>query len=119
MPAKIQIKRIYEEPVESDGYRILADRLWPRGVAKADAHIDLWAKELAPSTELRKWFHAETRDYQEFSRRYRSELESNLTEIQGIIKKIEVSKFTLLTAVKDVEHSHVPILKKFLVKQLS
>lgn len=119
MPAKIQIKRIYEVPAESDGYRILVDRLWPRGMAKADACIDLWAKELAPSTELRKWFHAETRDYQEFSRRYRDELEASLAEIQEIIKKIEVSEFTLLTAIKDVEHSHVPILKKFLVRQLS
>jgi uncharacterized protein YeaO (DUF488 family) len=70
----IQLKRAYDQPSKSDGTRILVDRLWPRGVTKAKARIDLWPKEIAPSPELRKWFHREGADWKEFRRRYLTEL---------------------------------------------
>lgn len=114
MPAKIQIKRIYEEPVESDGYRILADRLWPRGVKKADAEIDLWPKELAPSNELRKWFHAHLDQYTGFVNKYQSELNLKGELAEQLLHEAGQAQITLLTAVKAPAQSHVPVLKQFL-----
>ncbi len=117
MPAKIQIKRIYEEPAESDGERILVDRLWPRGIKKADAHVDLWPKELAPSNELRKWFHAHLDQYSDFVKKYQGELQSQSEQAKQLLKKTDQRRITLLTAVKDPDQSHVPVLKQFLEMQ--
>lgn len=114
MPAKIQIKRIYEEPAESDGDRILVDRLWPRGVKKADAHVNLWPKELAPSNDLRKWFHAHLDQYSDFVKKYQSELKSKSEQAEQLLQKADQSRITLLTAVKEPDQSHVPVLKQFL-----
>ena len=81
---KIQLKRAYDPPSKSDGTRILVDRLWPRGLTKAKARIDLWLKEIAPSTELRKWFHREGEgaDWKEFRRRYQAELKNHRDELE-------------------------------------
>lgn len=114
MEIEFQIKRIYDEPSPDDGYRLLIDRLWPRGVTKAAAQIDLWPKEFTPTTELRKWFHANSNRYEEFVTRYLSELESQLTEIQKTMTSIAQPKVTLVTSVKDPEHSHAVVLQQFL-----
>ena len=113
----IHIKRIYETAEPSDGKRILVDRLWSRGISKENAHLDLWLKEIAPSTELRKWFHPATSDHwQEFKQRYLKELETNsaVEELQHIIAKHTV---TLLYSAKDVENNHAIILKEYLLSK--
>jgi len=113
----IQIKRIYENADSSDGKRILVDRLWSRGISKENAHLDLWLKEIAPSTELRKWLHAATPDHwQEFKQRYLEELETNpaVNELQKIVLK---HKVTLLYSAKDVENNHAIILKEYLLNK--
>lgn len=106
-------KRIYEGYSPDDGFRVLVDRLWPRGVRKEDAYIDLWAKDLAPSNSLRSWFHDNPDDrYDEFTTRYHQELSLNKTLAENLIH--DHNNLTLITAVKDVEHSHVPVLTSFL-----
>ncbi|EDL62086.1 DUF488 domain-containing protein [Gimesia maris] len=119
MPAKIQIKRIYEEPAKSDGCRILVDRLWPRGVKKTEACVDLWPKELAPSNELRKWFHAHLDQYADFVKKYQSELKPKYKQAKQMLLETDQSQITLLTAVKEPDQSHVPVLKQFLEDLLS
>ncbi|WHF51703.1 DUF488 family protein [Chryseobacterium gotjawalense] len=115
---KIVEKRIYEEPDESDGFRVLADRLWPRGMKKEDAHIDLWAKEIAPSTELRKSYHGKEIDFKEFSKKYLKELDEN-PETESFLDKIKKQKtITLMTSVKEIEGSELPVLKFFLENKL-
>lgn len=110
---EVRIKRVYEKAVKNDGTRILADRLWPRGVRKSEAHADLWIKELAPSGELRSWFHKDPeKRFAEFKKKYRAELKENKTVIQALLPNRK--SVTLVTAVKDIEHSHIPTLKKFL-----
>lgn len=109
----ISIKRIYEEQEKSDGYRILVDRLWPRGITKSAASIDLWMKNVAPSTELRAWFHKDkTKRFEEFQKRYNEELfrSKDLAELRRVIK--EHHPVTLITAVKDIDQSHIPTLRK-------
>lgn len=115
----IQIKRIYENAEPSDGKRILVDRLWSRGISKENAHLDLWLKEVAPSTELRKWFHAAMPDnWEEFKQRYLKELETNsaVEELQHIAVEHTV---TLLYSAKDVEYNHAIILKEYLLSKNS
>ncbi len=111
---KIQLKRIYDEPKDSDGIRILVDRLWPRGVSRERAKLDFWAKEIAPSTELRQWFHQNDSTYKEFQRRYQSELEENKPAVTELLNSIDSEVITLLSSVKQLNSSHVPILAKFL-----
>jgi len=113
----IHIKRIYEKADSSDGKRILVDRLWSRGISKENAHLDLWLKEVAPSTELRKGCHAATPDHwQEFNQRYLKELETNsaVQELQQIALK---NTITLLYSAKDVENNHAIILKEYLLSK--
>ncbi len=118
MTLKIDVKRIYEEPKKSDGVRVLVDRLWPRGVSKQKASIDVWAKELTPSPALRTWFHASPLvRYQRFSERYRAELSApEANERRRALVKGQ-THLTLLTAARDLEHSHVPTLVSFLKKR--
>ncbi|WP_454665957.1 DUF488 domain-containing protein [Acinetobacter calcoaceticus] len=111
----IHIKRIYENVDPSDGKRILVDRLWSRGVSKENAHLDLWLKEVAPSNELRKWFHAETpAHWQEFKQRYLDELEIN-PAVEELINIVSSNKVTLLYSAKDLERNHAIILKEYLL----
>jgi len=113
---KISVKRVYETPAKSDGARVLVDRLWPRGVSKKKAAIDIWAKDLTPSTSLRDWFHKDPeRHYKEFSTRYRKEL-SQLKPQAKDLKKGQ-ARLTLVSAVRDIKRSHVPILVSFLERQ--
>lgn len=112
----IRIKRIYEKSANTDGSRVLADRLWPRGMTKVKAHITYWAKNIAPSNELRKWFHEDPESrFKEFQKKYASELRRNKLSIKDKMKPYKKS-FILVTAVKDIEHSHIPTLRSFLAK---
>jgi uncharacterized protein YeaO (DUF488 family) len=112
--SNIKIKRIYEPFAKADGYRILVDRLWPRGMKKEDAHIDKWLKEIAPSTELRQWFHAEPGRWEQFRMKYMDELKNlnAVDELKADIKSHET--VTLLYSVKDGEHNHALILSEFI-----
>ena len=109
----ISLKRAYEPPEETDGTRVLVDRLWPRGVAKSSAKIDLWLKDLAPSTGLRKWFGHEPEKWPEFQERYRVELKDNpaLSQLKEQTRKGDV---TLVYAAKDELHNGALVLKKIL-----
>lgn len=116
MKFTLRTKRIYDEPEVADGFRLLVDRLWPRGTSKAEAHVDLWAKEIAPSTELRKWFHAHRDQFDEFASKYHRELKAIKKEVIATMEAIDDKTVTLLSAVKDLEASHVSVLQKFLVE---
>lgn len=110
-----RIKRIYETPGEDDGYRILIDRLWSRGFTKERAKVDLWLKEIAPSTELRKWYHHNPERWNEFKSRYQTEL----TDKRDLILRIEHlekvhGNITLLFAAKEKEHSQATVLLNLL-----
>jgi len=110
----IKLKRIYDKPSDDDGYRILVDRLWPRGVSKAAAKLDEWDREIAPSTELRKWFDHKEERFAEFSKRYREELKDKgkaLDQLREIAKKQTV---TLLYAAKNPEMNQAVVLKEVL-----
>lgn len=109
---KINIKRVYDEPEQSDGLRLLADRLWPRGISKTEFLYDRWIKDVCPSTELRKAWHANLLNFEEFSEQYLGELEHQSSMLVWIAKQALNQKVTLLTAVKTPEYSHIPILKK-------
>lgn len=112
---EILIKRIYDKVEKSDGYRILVDRLWPRGIKKSEAHIDTWAKELAPSRALLNWFHEEKeKRFSEFKKKYREELEQKENAVQAACTS--GGPITLVTSVKDIEHSHIPVLKELFEK---
>lgn len=112
-PPAFRVKRVYDTPDPDDGTRVLVDRLWPRGLTKAQARVDRWPKALTPSTELRRWFHAD-RDARgpEFARRYRAELAA--PDVQQYLRELRTmaaeGPVTLLTAVQDPANSHVPVL---------
>lgn len=114
MPIEILVKRIYDPLNDDDGYRILVDRLWPRGVKKEAANIDLWAKELTPSNELRRWFHAELGRHAEFGVRYRAELLARREQIAKVIGSIAAPTITLVTATDDLKKGHAGVLQEFL-----
>jgi len=109
----IKLKRAYEVPESGDGFRVLVDRLWPRGVSKDSARIDLWFKEIAPSTALRKWFGHAPERWQEFCRRYRAELKHNpvATHLRKFAQRRVV---TLVYAAHDQNHNHALVLAAFL-----
>ena len=115
---KIRLKRAYDSPSKSDGTRILVDRLWPRGLTKANARIDLWLKEIAPSTELRKWFHREDADWKEFCRRYQTELKNHEAELESLRSKIREGPVTLVFSSRNREQNHAVILKEILERGL-
>lgn len=114
--AKVQMKRAYDAPEASDGTRVLVDRLWPRGLSKERAKIDLWLKEVAPSAELRKWYGHEPERWEEFRSRYREELRASpakeaLSRLRGLATAGAV---TLITAARDSEHSDAAVLRETL-----
>ncbi len=111
----VSIKRVYEMPVPADGKRILVDRLWPRGVKKEEAKIDLWLKDVAPSAELRKWYGHDPEKWPVFQEQYRSELDGNpaLAELHKLSRK---GKVTLVYAAKDENHSHALVLLDILCR---
>ena len=110
----INIKRVYDDKSKSDGYRVFIDRLWPRGVKKEDAHFDEWLKNLAPSTELRKWFDHDPEKFDDFKKRYKKELEEHKEELDKLRNKAKSEKITLLFAAKDTEMNNAVVVKEVL-----
>jgi uncharacterized protein YeaO (DUF488 family) len=116
--APIHIKRIYEPSGPADGFRVLIDRLWPRGVSKEDAAVDLWMKEIAPTSKLRTWFAHDPAKWDEFQLLYREELERNPEPVTELIARAKESTVTLLFAAKDKEHNHAPALRDYIRARL-
>ncbi len=116
MEKMIQIKRVYEAPSKTDGTRILVDRLWPRGIRREELPMDAWIKELAPSSQLRKWFNHDPDKFHEFEKRYIEELDENKELWMPIIQKYLRGKITLLYAAHDPKINHARCLQKYLCK---
>ena len=110
----IKIKRVYEQPASDDGSRILVDRLWPRGLTKEKAHVDLWLKEIAPSRELRIWFGHDPDKWNRFRGRYETEIRNNNDLVKLLTDKAKAGMVTLLYAARDNKHNEALALKQFL-----
>lgn len=111
---QVYCKRVYLPAGDTDGFRVLVDRLWPRGIKKENAHVDMWAKALAPSTELRKWFGHDPERFEEFARRYEEELSAN-AEAGTLLKEIRTHDVvTLLFGAKDENHNNAVVLSRIL-----
>ncbi len=111
---KIKIKRVYEKPSKEDGTRILVDRLWARGLTKEKAAIDLWLKDIAPSTELRKWFAHDPKKWSEFRKKYLQELKENKEQVSIIKEHLKKGTVTLVYGAKDEEHNEAQVLEELL-----
>jgi uncharacterized protein YeaO (DUF488 family) len=110
----IKIKRAYDEPAKEDGIRILVDRLWPRGVSKVEAAIKDWAKDLAPTTELREWFGHDPALWPEFQKKYKAELKKNEAVEAFLAAWRDVKVLTLVYAAKDEQHNDAVVLQQYL-----
>jgi uncharacterized protein YeaO (DUF488 family) len=110
----IHLKRVYEEPSPEDGSRILVERLWPRGMTKERAAVDLWLKEVAPSQELRKWFAHDPAKWEQFERRYWKELQGEREPVETLRRKVKEGVLTLVYAAHDEQHNGAVALKEFL-----
>ncbi|HMM82264.1 MAG TPA: DUF488 domain-containing protein [Terrimesophilobacter sp.] len=110
----VRIKRVYEDPSDDDGYRVLVDRVWPRGVSKERAKLNVWLKEVAPTTELRQWFHHEEPKWPEFRKRYRAELDRNpaIEELRTIANTHDV--VTLVYSARDETENQAVVLAEYL-----
>jgi uncharacterized protein YeaO (DUF488 family) len=114
----LKIKRVYDPPSPEDGKRILVDRLWPRGIRKEAAAIDEWLKEIAPTTELRKWYGHDPVKYEEFKRRYARELEDKADIIERIKDEARRRTVTLLFSAREMEHNNATVLKEILARMM-
>ena len=112
----IKLKRVYEQPDKKDGERILVDRLWPRGLTKEKAAVDLWLKEIAPSTELRKWFDHDPEKWKSFRGRYETEISHNYDLVRVLTDKAKGGIVTLVYGARDHKHNEALVLKQFLEK---
>jgi uncharacterized protein YeaO (DUF488 family) len=110
----VRIKRAYEPAEPSDGYRVLIDRLWPRGVSKQRAELDEWARELGPSTDLRRWFGHDPARFAEFRRRYRDELAEQEGKLRELRRRARAGTLTLLYGARDTEHNDAVVLAELL-----
>jgi uncharacterized protein YeaO (DUF488 family) len=110
----IRLKRAYERPSSDDGIRVLVDRLWPRGMRKEDAAIDHWLKELAPSTELRRWFAHDPERWEEFRRRYRDELSAHAERLEELRATARERRLTLVYSARDERHNDAVVLRDVL-----
>nr|WP_320163392.1 DUF488 family protein [uncultured Trichococcus sp.] len=120
MDLELKMKRIYEAPAETDGFRILVDRLWPRGVKKEAAQLDAWLKDSAPSPALRKWFDHDPEKFAAFKERYEEELLTNpptATAVAEILKQLTETDVTLVYAARNPEINHVVVLRDFVESQ--
>ena len=114
MRHELRLKRVYEAPHKDDGTRILVDRLWPRGLTKEKAKVDLWLKEIAPSTELRKWFAHDPKKWRSFRERYQTELKHHPDQVKLLKTKASEGTVTLIYGARDQEHNEALVLKEFL-----
>ena len=115
--SRLRLKRAYEPVAPDDGVRILIDRLWPRGVSKAKAALDDWMKDIAPSTELRRWFGHDPERWPEFQRRYRAELRQHTQELDRIRALAKTQTVTLVYSAHDEEHNDAIVLKEVLLEE--
>jgi uncharacterized protein YeaO (DUF488 family) len=114
----IRLKRAYEEPEEADGFRVLVDRLWPRGISKEKARINLWLKDIAPSNELRAWYHHAPDKWTEFEEKYFQELDASHEAVDSLWKEIEEQKkVTLVYSSKNEDRNNAVALKEYLMKK--
>ena len=114
----IGLKRAYDPPIKGDGCRVLVDRVWPRGIAEEDLRIDAWLKDLAPSTELRKWFGHDPKKWDEFRKRYARELEQRWEALEGLVEKARAGHVTLVFSARDTKHNNAVALKEHLERRL-
>ena len=114
----INLKRAYDEPATSDGYRILVDRIWPRGIVKGELQVDAWLKDLAPSAGLRKWFGHDPTKWDAFKERYARELEQHSDALEQLVARAKAGRVTLVFATKDTEHNNAVALKEQLDRRL-
>jgi len=112
----VRLKRVYEPPASDDGVRVLVDRLWPRGLRKADADVAHWMKDLAPSSELRRWFGHDPERWQEFRRRYASELQRHTAELDELRELARRRTVTLLFGARDEQHNDAVVLRDALLR---
>lgn len=117
--ATIKIKRAYEPAEKSDGFRILVDRLWPRGIPKEEAHLGAWLKEIAPSNQLRKWFNHDTDRWEEFREKYSTELQLSQAKEELLEQVKKHTTITLIYAAKDEQHNQAVVLKEYLEHKLA
>ena len=110
----VRIKRAYEQATASDGHRVLIDRIWPRGVTRDEAHLDEWARELAPSTELRRWFGHDPARFVEFQRRYTEELGAHEEKLRELRRRAREGTLTLVYGARDTEHNDAVVLAEVL-----
>jgi len=110
----IRIKRVYEEPEEADGRRILVDRLWARGLSKEKAKVDIWIKEIAPSTELRRWYGHDSNKWTEFKSRYAAELRANPGQVEEILEEVREGIVTFLYSSKEERLNNAVALKEYI-----
>jgi len=110
----IKIKRVYEKPDKADGFRILVDRLWPRGLTKEKADLDLWLKDIAPTTELRKWFGHDPAKWEGFKKKYLKELKENEEPVSILKDYLKKGTVTLVHAAKDEAHNEALVIKDFI-----
>ena len=108
----VKIKRVYDAAEPGDGYRVLIDRMWPRGVSRGRAQLDEWARELAPSSELRKWFNHDPERFDEFRSRYREELRERRPQVEELRRRARDGPVTLLYAARDREHNDAIVLEE-------
>lgn len=111
----IRVKRVYDPPSPDDGMRVLVDRLWPRGLSREKAHVDLWLKELAPSTELRKWFNHEPEKWDEFRRRYLQELQQQPEALAHAIDAMGTGPVTLVFGAREARYNDAVALRDFML----
>lgn len=115
---KIKLKRAYDAPARDDGARFLVERLWPRGIRKSDLPLDGWLKDVAPSTELRRWFAHDPRKWSEFRRRYRLELRQKPASLEPLVAAARKGPTTLVYGARDTEHNAAVVLRDHLVVKL-
>jgi uncharacterized protein YeaO (DUF488 family) len=118
MSRRVWIRRAYEPPSRNDGYRILVDRLWPRGVSKAEAHLDEWDRDVAPSTELRQWFGHDPQRWEEFRRHYRDELARRPDAVAHLVDVARRGRLTLVFGARDTVHNDAVVLREVIDEQL-
>ncbi|PYR11084.1 MAG: hypothetical protein DMF99_09250 [Acidobacteria bacterium] len=114
----VQVKRAYDPPSDNDGVRVLVDRLWPRGLSKTAAAVDLWLKDIAPSVTLRRWFNHDPSRWSEFTHRYGEELDAKKAAVAALIGAVRSGRVTLLFGARDPKHNNAAALYAYLTRQL-
>lgn len=117
-PMSITIRRVYDKPGKSEGYRVLVDRVWPRGVSREEAEIDDWNKHVAPSAGLRKWFGHEPGKWMEFKKRYWQELDDNPAAVVSLLAKVREGRVTLVFGARDQQHSNAVALREYIERKV-